>query len=467
MDVESGVLRNVSWRDCCPWLILVRAVRLAIGLQVLLIAATGALINMAGWRLASTWFLEDEDLQQDALLLDDVEHFGRWPSAWIDRGENPTPPFSRPAANDSLGSQPDQQRVGLGQATDSVRSLAEKAPPEPLSTVAFRFVQPARRLFDVATTWRSMAYYLFGLIWTVMVWGLLGGIITRVAAVYLAREERIGLREAWDHARQKWGSHLAAPALPLLGVVVLAMPMVALGGAMRLDLGLLLVGLLWLPVLVGGFLMTVLLLGLLFGWPLMWGTIATEGSDAFDAISRSYAYTFQQPFRYLFYVTVAALFGLLGSLLVWGVSESTVHLAYWGTGWGAGSARIVAVRNDADFYSRTARSGVVETERQTVARQDGRLTRAGVALLGLSVALVRTVTSAFAYSYFWCVAAAIYLLLRNDVDHTEMDDVHLENEGQSYGLPSLSRDKAGVPGIEEPPAAAAPSEADESNPGAS
>ena len=257
---------------------------------------------------------------------------------------------------------------------------------------------------------------------------------------------------------------MAALALPLLGVAVIAVPMVALGSCMRLDWGLLLVGVLWLPVLLGGFLMTVLLLGLLFGWPLMWGTIATEGSDAFDAISRSYAYTFQRPLRYLFYVTVAALLGLLGSLLVWGVSESTVHLGYWGTGWGAGNARIAAVRHDADYDWRTARPEDAETERQTGAWKNGLPIRAGVALVGFGVALVRTATCAFAYSYFWCVAAAIYMLLRNDVDHTEMDDVHLENEEHSYGLPSLTRDKAGVPGIDEPPAAAAPSEADGANP---
>ena len=31
--------------------------------------------------------------------------------------------------------------------------------------------------------------------------------------------------------------------------------------------------------------------------------------------------------------------------------------------------------------------------------------------------------SAFAYSYFWCGFAAIYLLMRYDVDATEVDEI--------------------------------------------
>ena len=85
---------------------------------------------------------------------------------------------------------------------------------------------------------------------------------------------------------------------------------------MKANLGLLLGGLLWPLALVAGLLMTLLLLGLLFGWPLMWATISAEGTDSFDALSRSYAYVFQRPLHYLFYIMVAAVIGWLGWLLV-------------------------------------------------------------------------------------------------------------------------------------------------------
>ena len=84
---------------------------------------------------------------------------------------------------------------------------------------------------------------------------------------------------------------------------------------MRANLGLLLGGISGRWCWLAGLLMALLLLGLLFGWPLMWGTISTEGTDSFDALSRSYAYLFQRPLHYLFYALVAAI-GWLGWILV-------------------------------------------------------------------------------------------------------------------------------------------------------
>jgi hypothetical protein len=57
---------------------------------------------------------------------------------------------------------------------------------------------------------------------------------------------------------------------------------------------------------------------------------------------------------------------------------------------------------------------------------------------------VRSVPVAFLYSYFWCAAMMIYLLLRRDEDQTEIDEVYLEEEQETYGLPPLRTDSAGV-----------------------
>ncbi len=337
-------------------------------------------------------------------------------------------------------------------------------PAEPILTVPYRFVRPVWQLFSYDLSVHTAAFYLFGALWTVAVWGLVGGLITRTAAMHLGREERIGWREGWKHAWRKWGSHLAAPALPLLGAVLIALPMMVLGWIMRLDLGLLLAGALWVPVLLGGLLMLVLLLGLLFGWPLMWGTIAAESSDAFDAISRSYAYTFQRPLQYLGYVLVAALYGLLGWLLVWGASEAVVHLGYWGTEWGAGEMRTADIQRHADIHGAPGQPGVSPWSRRLPEGLDTMAVRGGLTLIGLGVALVRTLASAFAYSYFWCALAAVYLLLRRDADETEMDDVFVDDQAETYGLPPLAKDEAGVPGVPEPAPDAAAATGEDSSP---
>ena len=60
-------------------------------------------------------------------------------------------------------------------------------------------------------------------LWRIAVWGLVGGAITRIAAVGLTCEERVGMFEALRFARTKWLSLTAAPLLPVLGVVLLSL----------------------------------------------------------------------------------------------------------------------------------------------------------------------------------------------------------------------------------------------------
>jgi hypothetical protein len=444
MSVEPGVLRSVSWRDCCPWLILFRTLRLAIGVQVLLLASLGAVANTAGWRVAEYLFDPQGGGDVDIRLQADVDFFRQWP--FERRGELFPPIATR------------NRFAGTWHQT---------APAEPMMSVVYRFVRPVWQLFDVSASYRVLAFYLFGFLWTLTVWALLGSVIARIASVYLGREERIGFGPAFRHALRKWGQHVAAPVLPLLGVLVLAIPMVVLGWCMRVNLGVLLAGLVWFLVLLGVVLMVILLLGLLFGWPLMWPTIQTEGSDAFDAISRAYAYTFQRPLQYLFYAVVAAALGLVGWLLVWGTSEAVVALGYWGTSWGAGQSLTVAVKEDAnwDLLGQGDPTADQGAPLALAARRNTFLWRVGVTLIGFAVAFVHTLASAYAYSYFWCATSAIYLLLRSDADNTELDDICMEDEGETtYGLPPLSQDDAGVPRVDEQSDGARPG-ADQGEPG--
>ncbi len=104
---------------------------------------------------------------------------------------------------------------------------------------------------------------------------------------------------------------------------------------MRADFFAFLTALIWPVVLAGGFVMTILLAGVLLGWPLMWATISVEGTDSFDALNRTYSYVFQRPLRYLFYVIVAAAIGWLGWVVVETFAASVIWLASWAASWGA------------------------------------------------------------------------------------------------------------------------------------
>ena len=48
------------------------------------------------------------------------------------------------------------------------------------------------------------------------------------------------------------------------------------------------------------------------------------------------------------------------------------------------------------------------------------------------------------------MASAIYLLLRKDVDDTEMDEISVVNQQRTYELPPLKTDENGIPQVQTP-----------------
>ena len=62
--------------------------------------------------------------------------------------------------------------------------------------------------------------------------------------------------------------------------------------------------------------------------------------------------------------------------------------------------------------------------------------------------MLKTVAAAFIHGLFWCMATAIYLLLRRVVDETEMDEVYLLDERRTYDLPPLQSDADGIPQVQ-------------------
>lgn len=177
-------------------------------------------------------------------------------------------------------------------------------------------------------------------IWCWFLWASLGGAITRIAAIEAARDERIELSEAMDYAQRNFKSYFWAPVSVALGIAFFALCVVAVGwvlggvahladnrfwslGSPTLDRilhalsGLLLVA--GFPLaLLAGFLIVLLSIGLALGWPLMLPSVSAEGTDAFDAVSRSFSYLFGRPWRYLAYHLAAFLYAIPCILFVMG-----------------------------------------------------------------------------------------------------------------------------------------------------
>ena len=224
---------------------------------------------------------------------------------------------------------------------------------------------------------------------------------------------------------------MSAPLMGLLAIAISAIPLWILGLIMRTDVGVILGGVGGIVVALIGLMMALFAVGLLFGWPLMWSTIAAEGSDAFDAFSRAYAYSFQRPLHYFAYATLSLVLGCLGWCLVAIFCESVIGLAQWAISWGTGTERLTEIAAAWADSPKTALG-------------------LGTQLLAFSQAGVRSFLTAFQYSFFWAAATGIYLLLRQDADQTEIDDIYLGDElAAPHGIPALPPDEAGVPGVDE------------------
>lgn len=317
-----------------------------------------------------------------------------------------------------------------------------------------KFLMPLVYFFEPgAGGFVNRSYLILVILWALATWGLFGGAITRMAALQFTRGERPGFFESVRFARGRLVSYFAAPVLPLvaLGILAAVLWFFGLFHGWTFAVGDIVAALLWPVVLVVGLIMVVILVGLL-GWPMMNATISTEGSDSFDALSRSYSYVYQAPWNYLFYCTVSILYGavlvffvgFMGSTLVylgkWGVSHSPVMtqrdptylFAYAPTSFGWRDLLLHDANPSVVQTVRTPMPGGGEAVHYELnpdyAKTINLHNNIGAIIVTVWLYLFFLLIVGFGYSYFWTASTLIYLLMRNKVDDTDLEEVHLEEE---------------------------------------
>jgi hypothetical protein len=332
-----------------------------------------------------------------------------------------------------------------------------------------KFVQPIIYFFSPRTTFWTSFYFLCVMLWTLATWALFGGAITRIAAVQITRGEKIGLREAVRFTVKRILSYLMAPLFPLAFVFLLLIFMALFGFVHMIPWvgDILWDGLLWWVMLIFGLVMAVTLVGLV-GWPLMSSTISTEGTDSWEAVSRSYSYVYQRPWHYVWYSLVAIAYGAILVFFVGFMGSFSVYLAKWGVsqtplveranrepsylfvyaptsfGWRTLLLSDATVHGEkvvdngtinedayADYLDRPRPDGTTykwpseeEKNRQTLRGWN----KFGAGMVTIWLAIVFLLMLGFGYSYFWSASTIIYLLMRRHVDAAEMDEVYLEED---------------------------------------
>ena len=452
----SGSLYDIRWNEVCPSLILVRSLRVSVMFRVLLLATVGTFVTQWGWSMIVGFFPEssfqgqrlaeglDSNISSDPLSSEETPPLADSMKI-VSAGSDSVDPDAD--GDDAQSKSMDASKEDLQTAIvidplidDSlIRSIHNGLDlTGPLGRAWAWCGRPFARLANDGIGWgQRICMSLCGL-WTIAVWALLGGAIARITALHLTRGETIGLTEALKDGAGKWLALMGAPLIPLLGCLVLAVPMMIAGLMMRSDFLALVIGLGWGLVIVWALLLAVILIGLMIGWPLMWATMAVERTDAFDGVSRCYAYVYQCPLHLVFYLVVAAGLGWLGQTLVESFAVAAGMLGQWTAGLGAGIDRITLLTTP---LTPNAASGGVAPAWPPVSG----MTAIGAAGIRFWMSALRILVSSYAVGYLWSAAVGIYLLLRRRVDSTEMDEVAIGQ--QSHDLPLLENDPSGVPGV--------------------
>lgn len=347
-----------------------------------------------------------------------------------------------PFAPENAAAQPvPWSRIVVFERGDRLAATAERAVAASgrLLLLPFSSVySPAAQLLRPDNDWPTAAFAWTKLLYALVVWAIVAGAVTRIAAVQFAAEQSVGLRGALRFSLRQFLANLASPLLPVAGLLMLWMLGLVGGwiGAIP-SAGPLIVGALWFLALLLAIVMAVIVIGIAGSWPLMYATISTEDSDAFDGFSRSFSYVFSRPRQWCGLTVVSFLYGTIATLLGVGVAYLVVYLAGWSVASGMGAGEVAALTSDSPFMLPPVFSREAPPE---------------ASLLGPSLArfwlnAFAVLVCGFAVSLFWSLATVMYFVLRQYDDATPLSDVYLPDEAEEDELLPL----VGVAASEQPP----------------
>jgi hypothetical protein len=378
---SGSIVHEIRWSDALPWWILFRAAGAAFSPTVILLAALGAAAVWAGWSAAD----------RAGLVV---------PAAGLappDGGLALPSPGGGPAAADPLA--PSAATLGWlqrgvswlpGQVTEAARLVA--LPFRPTTAAA------------------AAAAALVRVGWFVLVWAIFGTAISRCVALKLAGEEPLGPLGAVAYGSRKWPPAFNSVLFVLVGIAALSVPGALLGLAMRTEWGLSLAGAVWPLVLLGAVVLAILAVGLVAAWPLMVAAIGVERGDSFQAISTAFSYLYQRPLHYAFYLFVGLLVAVPALAAAGLFADATGTLAMWAASFGMGHDRTAAVVDGLAAAGPLADAW-------------------GLGALRFWTRGLANLVASFGWGYFWAIATAAYLVLRQDVDGTPLDEVVLDEPG--------------------------------------
>jgi hypothetical protein len=414
MADESQTIRGINWREAFPFTHLFRTFRIAVHPSKLILGVLLIFSLYAGGRILDALWPESSlpgayDIQQ--------YESARWQRA---ASYNPDYDFLAGQAayfpGPPTGISAEFFDYEIVQASGVMRSTLYASWPQVIHGVT--------NFLIIGPSWLARAHTVYCILFAavfLLAWAVFGGAISRIAAVHVARDEKISLRQAISFSCGKILSFIFAPLIPIIIILVIGF-VVAVGGLLFYVpwIGPVVFACLFIGGLLAGFVMTLVATGMIGGLNLMYPTVAVEGSDSFDAISRSFSYVFARPWRMLFYTAVALLYGAVcyafAHWFIFVMLKLTHLFASW---WLKGQPGLYFPQI---WPSPQVQSLVFRPNFEVLKGTES----VAASIIRLWIDLVIALLGAFVISFYFTASTIIYYLMRQEVDATELDDVYVE-----------------------------------------
>ncbi len=229
-----------------------------------------------------------------------------------------------------------------------------------------------------------------------------GGTISRSTAIefgqgrYAPREDTLGF--TLKRTRQ----FVCAVIGPVI-ICAIAFLIIALGGLLLSTPIIDILGAILYPIgLIMGIVATIVLCLHVFALPLIVPALAIEGTDAFDAVQRSYAYVISKPLRYIAYAAILLVLGVFSAGIFTLVAEGSVAMTDW-------AAQLIANPSTAQALDGQGELGATKNIAHTI--------------ILIVKAFIKFIVSGYLVSIFFTSSSLLYLFTRRINDGQDTSEV--------------------------------------------
>ncbi|KHE90328.1 MAG: hypothetical protein K8F52_18750 [Candidatus Scalindua rubra] len=282
-----------------------------------------------------------------------------------------------------------------------------------------------------------------------IIWSVFAGAVTRLAALEFARGEKTGLKDSLSFVMKKFWSYFWSPLTPILGVLFFIacnvagglLGKIAFAGEIAVAVG--------FPLaILSGFLIVFLGIVGIIGFILMFPAISSEGSDAFDAISRAYSYVLSRPIHFLSLFITIIICGTIVSFVAGYGACLVMQTSYFTVGLGMGDKL-----NDIRAFI-AGLSG----PRDMITSLNPISMRIAALFFMLYIVLIKITVGSIIVAFAGSASTIAYLIMRKDVDGTEMNDIYVDENEEDLAADETVAEAPEEPAVQQAPEPVVPPE---------